>query len=156
MEALALLKQNNPSLSCLAQATIAELDAAKLPAVYDKRARHVISECERVRETEQALGRGDLNRVGQLLFASHKSSRTLFENSVPELDTLVELLSKVTGVIGARLTGGGFGGAVMAVTDHTFSREDAEAIQESYAQYYGQPPRVFHTMTGPGAGLVGK
>lgn len=154
MEALALLKARNPRLENLAQATLEELDAAKLPTVLDKRARHVISECERVRATEAALLKGDLTEVGLQLFASHKSSRTLFENSVPELDTLVDLLSQVSGVIGARLTGGGFGGAVMAVTDHTFTREDAEAVQETYAQYYNQPPRVFHAMTGPGAGLL--
>lgn len=151
MEALALLKARNNALQNLAQATLAELDAASLPPVLDKRARHVISECARVRATEAALLRGDLKEVGRQLFASHHSSRTLFENSVAELDTLVDLLSQVSGVIGARLTGGGFGGAVMAVTDSTFTREDAEAVQETYAQYYNQPPRVFHTMTGPGA-----
>lgn len=154
MEAFALLKARHPELTCLARASLEQLDAAGLPEVLDKRARHVISECERVHATEEALRKGDLASVGQQLFASHKSSRTLFENSVAELDTLVDLLGQVTGVIGARLTGGGFGGAVMAVTDHTFSRDDAEAVQETYAQYYGEPPRVFHTMTGPGARLI--
>ncbi len=109
----------------------------------------------RVEETIRALERGDLDNIGQLLNASHESSRTLFQNSCAELDELVELLVPLPGVYGARLSGGGFGGAVMALTDgnRAFS-ENGAAVKESYARKFGTAPRVFQTRLGRGAGIV--
>ena len=72
-----------------------------------KRARHVIDEIARVEQAVAALNAGDLAAVGKLLLASHRSSRTWFENSIPELDFLVDCLESEKGVYGARLTGGG-------------------------------------------------
>ena len=89
--------------------------------------------------------------MGELLFASHASSRDLFENSTPALDTLVELLRTQRGVIGARLTGGGFGGAVMALTHHHFSQHDAAKI----ADQAGSKPEIIHLQVADGARVVG-
>jgi galactokinase len=85
--------------------------------VLRRRARHVVSECERVRACAAALERADLAEAGRLMTASHRSLAHDFEVSAPALDDLVEELLKVRGVFGARLTGAGFGGCVVALTE---------------------------------------
>ena len=87
---------------------------ASLPAPLDRRARHVVEENERVLAAAEALACGDLVAVGELMTASHASQRDLYEVSVPEVDALVERLL-AEGALGARLTGGGFGGSVVAL-----------------------------------------
>lgn len=85
--------------------------------VLRRRARHVISENERVRTVVAALAAGDRDAVGRALVASHVSLRDDFEVSTPVLDTLVDRLNAIDGVIGARLTGAGFGGCVVALAE---------------------------------------
>lgn len=85
--------------------------------VLRRRARHVISENARVRTVAAALPAGDLAAVGAALAASHASLRDDFEVSTPVLDALVDRLDATAGVIGARLTGAGFGGCVVALTE---------------------------------------
>lgn len=150
------LRSRNPELSCLADATLEELDAAapKMDPVLVKRARHVIEECLRVNRVVISLSKGNLADVGAALTASHRSSQHLFENSVPELDCLVDILEKAPHVHGARLTGGGFGGAVMAFTDASFSESDAEAVAAVYEKRFGARPDILPCETGDGAGIV--
>jgi galactokinase len=146
--------------ACLADVTPGALAAfaARAPAggppdaaILLKRARHVVLEIERVGLVVQALRAGDLAAVGPLLHASHESSRTLFENSTPELDLLVAELASTPHVLGARLTGGGFGGAVMALTTPEFGEAQAEAVSAAYAARYGTRPAVLHARTSDGA-----
>lgn len=85
-----------------------------LPPPLDRRARHVVSECRRVLEAVAALRTGDVASLGGLFDASHASMRDDFEVSVPAVDALVEI-TKSAGALGARLTGGGFGGAIVAL-----------------------------------------
>jgi len=74
---------------------------------------------------------------------------------VPELDTFVDLLAKESGVYGARLSGGGFGGAVMAMTTASFSAMQADDVATAWAQTHaGQSASVFHVQTGPGARVL--
>lgn len=82
-----------------------------------RRARHVVTENERVRRAAEALVAGDLAAVGRAMAASHASLRDDFEVSTPVLDALVDRLAATPGVHGARLTGAGFGGCVVALTD---------------------------------------
>ena len=128
----------------LADATPAMLAAAetRLPRAAYKRARHVIDEIARVRLAVEALQAGDLAAVGKLLLASHRSSHSWFENSTPELDFLVGALEPERGVYGARLTGGGFGGAVMALTSAEFGEEGVRRVSESYLARFGSRPDV--------------
>jgi galactokinase len=119
-----------------------------------KRARHVVEEIARVDASVAALLAGDLAAVGRLLTASHRSSQQLFENSTPELDFLVDALSAQPQVLGARLTGGGFGGAVMALTTTEFTAEHAAQVVTAYREKYGQSPDVLQTRTGEGATVV--
>ena len=156
MEATEILKGKNPGLENLATATEAELESAKneLEADRYKRALHVVRETARVRDTLSALAAGDTARIGKNLTASHESSRDLFENSCEELDFLVAHVTKMPGVFGARLSGGGFGGAVMALTDGSFTAEAAAKLVEDYASKFGNQPTIFHAKTGDGAGLL--
>jgi len=101
-----------------------------------------------------ALRKGDLVTTGRLLTASHRSSQTQFENSTTELDFLVDSLANAKGVFGARLTGGGFGGAVMAMTDGSFSQIDADRVAALYKAKFGAVPDTLHLKTGPGAEYV--
>lgn len=138
-----LLVESNPAAVLAA--------GAKLPPPLDRRARHIVEEIARVDASVEALRAGDLTAVGRLLTASHRSSQHLFENSTPELDFLVDALATAPNVHGARLTGGGFGGAVMALTNGTFDPKAAEAVAASYASRFGDRPEVLHLQTGDGA-----
>ena len=140
----------------LVDASPAMLAAAetKLSRSAYKRARHVIDEIARVEQAVVALRAGDLVAVGKLLFASHRSSRTWFENSIPELDYLVDCLETEKGVYGARLTGGGFGGAAMALTSDAFGEQGVARISDAYLAKFGSRPEVIHALTGDGASLV--
>ncbi|HVU37204.1 MAG TPA: galactokinase [Opitutales bacterium] len=151
--ALRILQEGHADAKFLADISSAEVEAARAkltPELYS-RALHVTREIERVRATVAALEQGDLAAVGKWLVASHQSSRELFENSCPELDFLVDRLVKLPGVYGARLTGGGFGGAVMALTTPEFTATVAAPVTAAYAREFGHEPVVFTARTGPGA-----
>lgn len=98
----------------LREATPAEVERLADP-VLRRRARHVVSENRRVREMTAAMAAGDLPGAGRLLLESHRSLAEDFGVSTPELDALVEQLVATPGVAGARLTGAGFGGCVVAL-----------------------------------------
>ncbi len=98
--------------------TATPADVARLDdPVIRRRARHVVSENERVRRAARALLEGDLGALGDAMAASHASLRDDFEVSTPVLDALVEELAGTPGVIGVRLTGAGFGGCVVVAHD---------------------------------------
>lgn len=156
MEAFRTLRQFLPDIQCLADVSPKQLREYqnRLPAKIQARARHVIEENQRVKDCIIALMRGDIKAVGNLLFASHQSSKLLFENSIPELDTFVDLLKSRQHVIGARLTGGGFGGAVMALTTEAFTEDMASEVAADYAAKYNNCcPAIFNSRTGSGAHL---
>jgi galactokinase len=140
----------------LVEATPALLEAAKgkLSEAAYKRAKHVIEEIARVDATCALLPTGDLKAVGKLLTASHRSSQTLFENSTAELDFLVDTLEKTAHVYGTRLTGGGFGGAVMAMTDGDFDTAQAQIVIDAYAKKFQGTLDVIHMTTGDGAKVL--
>src|SRR5690606_9913359 len=143
-------------VSLLVEADAAALEAGrgKLSEESFRRAKHVIEEIARVGETVKALATGDLAAVGALLTASHRSSQHLFENSTRELDFLVDTLVKTPDVHGARLTGGGFGGAVMALTDANFGDAEAARVAAAYEAEFSAKPDVLHLRAGDGAAVV--
>jgi galactokinase len=140
----------------LVETDAAALDGGKARLTLEafKRAKHIVDEIGRVEASRTALARGDLAAVGRLLTASHRSSQFLFENSTPELDFLVDKLTATANVFGARLTGGGFGGAVMAMTSAAFGEAQAQAVAAAYRAEFGATPDVLHTQTGDGATLL--
>ncbi|NOU03120.1 MAG: galactokinase [Novosphingobium sp.] len=120
----------------LRDANAAMIAAADLESVVRSRATHVVEEIERVRTAVAAIESGDLIGLGDALRASHASLRDLFEVSVPPVDALVNLLNTTIGAEGgARMTGGGFGGAVVAVL-----RADAVARVRAELEQGYRPP----------------
>jgi galactokinase len=151
-----MLAAKTLGVGLLVEATPATVLAAEhtlAPAPF-KRARHVVEEISRVEQAGVALRAGDLATVGALLTASHRSSQALFENSTAELDFLVDHLVATPSVWGARLTGGGFGGAVMALTSGDFGDTQAKAVAAAYEKKFGARPDVLPAQTGDGAALV--
>jgi len=115
---------------------------SRLPDPLSRRARHVVSENARVLETVAALRAGDLPAVGRLFSASHASMRDDFEVSIPAVDLLVELAESEQGVYGARLTGGGFGGSIVALARPEGVRAAAERIAAEYTRRSGHQATV--------------
>lgn len=115
-QALAILKQNL-NVDCLAQVTLEQFEKHKdkLNGVLCKRAKHVVTECDRVSKAVTAMRNGDLTALGSLLNQSHASLRDDYEVSCKELDVLQSLSVKQDGCLGARMIGGGFGGCVLAL-----------------------------------------
>jgi galactokinase len=114
----------------------------KLPEPLGRRARHVLTEDERVLDSIVALDDSDLARLGELFVASHASMRDDFEVSVPEVDLLVELATADPHIYGARMTGGGFGGSVVMLAQLGQGRMAGERIARVYGEQSGQTPRV--------------
>jgi galactokinase len=112
---------------------VEQLSRAALPSPLDRRARHVVSENDRVLRARDALRRGDAEAFGNLMNASHRSMRDDFEISTPEIDMLVRLAQGEAGVHGARLTGGGFGGSIVALAAADRAAEHARRIADAYA-----------------------
>jgi len=153
-EALRLIQDLEPGLTCLAQADEKLVEKANLPAQIRKRALHVIHEQERVRSFQKGLAeKASLRELGRLLTDSHNSSSGLFENSCPELDALVQSLVRHDQVFGARLTGGGFGGAVLAWTTTEFQQSEADKIASSYEKQFGHRPAVHCFSPSKGASI---
>lgn len=134
-----------------ASAELLEDAPGRMTPALERRAQHVIAEIGRVRETVATLAAGNLRRVGELLTASHRSSQQLFENSTPELDFLVDSLVTKPHVLGARLTGGGFGGAVMAMTGAGFDAAAAGMVAGAYHERFSRTLETLHLRTGDGA-----
>ena len=116
-------------------ADLPRLDA--LPEPLKSRARHVITENDRVLEAVAAMRAGDLSRLGKLFYASHASMRDDYQVSIPEVDSLVELGRAEPDVFGARLTGGGFGGSVVMLARAGTGRTVAQRIAQIYDEQSG-------------------
>ena len=155
-DALAQLQGRYPQAKTLSDISPQQLEAAKadMDELLYRRASHIVGENARVRTVQAALAAGDLSSVGEALTASHESSRVNFENSIPELDFLVQKLAQASNVYGARLTGGGFGGAVMAFTRAEFSLNQAQAVARAYGEHFGFEATILHTQAGAGATVL--
>jgi len=130
-------------VAALRDVGIADLDrVGRLPAPLNRRARHVVTENARVLAAVAALGRGDLPEVGRLFLASHASMRDDFDVSRPEIDALVARAAATSGVYGARLTGGGFGGAIVALADPAAVRTAADVIVRAQNAEFPHAARV--------------
>jgi galactokinase len=134
-------------------------DLNTLSSLVDKftlrRARHVVTENDRTVEAAAALGSGDTARFGQLMAASHRSLRDDFQVSSEALDLMVELASGVDGCLGARMTGGGFGGCAVALVAASAAASFVDEVVRGYATATGLEPKAYVTGAASGAGVVG-
>src|SRR5258708_23547192 len=106
--------------------------ADKLPEIVERRAAHVVNENVRTLAAVEALRAGDLKTVGRLMNESHASLRDLYEVSIHELDVMAELAQKEEGCYGARMMGGGFGGAVIALVDDGAVKRLSDNVARAY------------------------
>jgi galactokinase len=113
-----------------------------LPEPLNRRARHVLTEDDRVLRAVQAMRQGDLPLLGKLFYESHESMRDDYEVSVREIDLLVDLARGQPEVYGARLTGGGFGGSVVMLARAGTGFHVARRIARGYAERSGRTPAV--------------
>ncbi|MBO0695569.1 MAG: galactokinase, partial [Verrucomicrobia bacterium] len=130
----------------------AELDRrSDLSALLRRRASHVIGENERVWRALKFLEASDGIGFGKLMNESHESSRQNFENSTPELDLLVSIAQDLSGVLGARLTGAGFGGATVTLCERSRAQQVAAELSRHYTEATGIPASVFVSRLADGA-----
>ena len=144
-------------VQALRDATLAQLEAARssLDAVAWRRARHIVTENTRTQAAASALAEGDLATMGRLMAESHRSMRNDFEITVPVIDQLVTLLQAAIGAEGgARMTGGGFGGCVVALMPDARVDEVLTTLARTYRTPNGQSARVHLTTAAAGAGRV--
>ncbi len=113
-----------------------------LPSPYSNRARHVVTENARVLKTVAAFKVGDLTRVGELFAESHASMRDDYDMSETEIDLLVEIATSNSSIYGARLTGGGFGGSIVALAKIGEGRVAGEKIALEYQHRTGITPKL--------------
>ncbi|HEY3164012.1 MAG TPA: galactokinase [Candidatus Limnocylindrales bacterium] len=142
-----------PGVRSLRDVTPEMLDAVRdrLDPLAARRAEHVVRENQRVLDTVAALEAGDLAAVGRLFDESHDSLRDLYEVSSPELDALVEIARATPGVLGARLTGAGFGGCTINLVRDEALDGFRAAILRDYPTRTGLTPRVFVVAASAGA-----
>jgi len=140
----------------LRDVTLDEFEARQqeLDPEVAKRVRHILTENARTLEAADVLARGDLERLGELMAQSHASMRDDFEITVPQIDTLVEIVKGVIGSRGGvRMTGGGFGGCIVALVPEALVPDVQEAVAEQYEAKTGLKETFYVCKPIRGAGL---
>jgi galactokinase len=126
-----------------------------LPEVVGRRCRHVVSENARTLDAAAALRDGRLEEMGRLMYASHESLRDDYEVSCAELDKLVEIATSLAGAtLGARMTGGGFGGCTVNLVRRDQLEHFRDTITREYTDATGRTPNIYVSEAGEGAGEV--
>ncbi len=152
-QAVAQLKSVGLAIRSLREVDPEDLETAReeLAEIPMRRARHVVTENARVLEAVKVLEAGDLDRFGELMNASHVSLRDDYEVSSKELDTLVELAWKQPGTLGARMTGGGFGGCTVNLVRSDAAEAFASAVARGYQQALGLTAEIYVCQASDGA-----
>jgi galactokinase len=152
-EGVRILSKSIPGIKALRDVTPQQLSSAAntMPPVIYKRCLHVVEEIQRVLQAVDCLRSDDLDEMGRLMGASHRSLRDLYQVSCAELDAMVEAAEELPGYYGGRMTGGGFGGC----TVNLVASEHAEAFRESIAERYrertGISPEIYVCSSADGA-----
>jgi galactokinase len=152
-QAVAQLGTTGLAVKSLREIDLTDLEVGRhsLSEILLKRARHVVSENDRVLKAVKDLEQGDLESFGRLMVASHESLRDDYEVSCRELDVLVDLALKQPGVLGARMTGAGFGGCTVNLVLAGAAESFAEAVQEGYKKATGLNAEVYVCEASDGA-----
>jgi galactokinase len=151
-----LLQEHLPGIRALRDVSTSKLEryASGLPDNVRRRCRHVVSENQRVVEAVEVLADGDARAFGRLMDASHCSLRDDYEVSCAELDAMVEAAWDAPGVIGARMTGGGFGGCAVALVERELAGAFCERVVPEYRERTGLEPNLYLCVAEDGAGVV--
>jgi len=152
-EGVRLLSEFLPGVDQLRDVSVEEFGryADRLPEVIRRRCRHVVTEDARTLEAAEALRKGRLEDVGRLMRRSHESLRDDYEVSCAELDFLAETGWTLAGVIGSRMTGGGFGGSTVSLVRRDALEDYRRAITPEFTRRFGHAPTIYVTDAGDGA-----
>jgi galactokinase len=152
-QGVAFFRRANPEIKALRDVTMKQLDSAKgkLDDVVFRRCRHVIAENARTTDYATQLTRKNYEQAGELMLKSHQSLRNDYEVSTAELDYLVSESMKIKGVYGARMTGGGFGGSIVALVQPRGVDGYTQTISASYQKKFNITPEIFVTDPSDGA-----
>ncbi|MBQ7036727.1 MAG: galactokinase [Clostridia bacterium] len=156
-KALGDLQTAMPSLSCLGDLSPEEFEKNVhliKDATCARRARHVVEECARVKESVNVLKSGDLASFGKLMNDSHDSLRDLYEVTGEELDTLVNAARMESGCIGSRMTGAGFGGCTVSLVKGDSVDAFTENVSRIYTEKIGYAPSFYITSAGDGGRIL--
>ena len=150
---VALLKEVLPDIRALRDVSAAEFEMHEglLPDPIRRRCRHIVTENQRTLAAADALRQGDLKEMGRLMYLSHQSMRDDYEISCRELDVLVEIASTCEGVLGARMTGGGFGGCTVNLVRRDALEAFRAAVMERYKLATQIVPTIYVSVAGGGA-----
>jgi galactokinase len=121
-----------------------------MPELIYRRCHHIVSENERVLRTVEALRKGDLKTVGACMAESHLSMKNDYEISCRELDIMVELAQKIPGLVGARMTGGGFGGCTINLVDNDSVEQFRKEIRAAYREATAIDADIYVSTAGAG------
>ena len=151
-----LFVQHFPKVSSLGGASLRQLQTLSelLTTEVRKRARHVIEECQRVQQAKKYLAHLDMKAFGQLLFASHQSSVDNFENSCRELDTIIQAAQQHPLCLGARLSGGGFGGVSIHLVEWENRHQYQTDMEKSLTTALGFKPDFWQLRPSGGATII--
>jgi galactokinase len=131
-----------------------EAHASEMDPIIEKRVRHIVYENMRVELGAQALEAGNLIAFGETVNNTHESCRRFFENSVPEIDTLVEIAQGQPGVYGAKISGGGWGGCAVVIHEPGALDSLSEALRKGYHDRFGKEVGLLPTVAAQGAESV--
>jgi galactokinase len=152
-EGVRILQRPVPDIRALRDVSMEQLEEYKseLPPIIYRRCAHVIGENNRVLEFARALRDGNLSRVGPLMRASHSSLRDDYEVSCRELDTLVALADEAPGILGSRMTGGGFGGCTVSLVTNENVKAFVTFLSAQYQKVTSIEPEIYVTRAAEGA-----
>ena len=152
-EAVRLLEKFLPSIRALRDVSVSDFQRyqSELPELTRIRSEHVVFENERVNQFVEVMKQNNAEKMGALLFDSHRSLRDLYEVSCDELDAMVDIAANVEGVIGARMTGAGFGGCAIAVVRNGCQEKLKKIVLEKYPEKTNIEPEVYISSPSQGA-----
>lgn len=155
-EAVDALRELDPQIQSLRDVSLAFFNRVQdsVPAVPRRRARHIISDTQRVVDLAAAARANDLSEMGRLFVASHRSMQYDYEISCEEIDFLVDTAIKIQGVYGSRMTGGGFGGCTVNLVSPEAVEGFRTQLSAAYQQRYQKTPAFYNCLPAEGAGPV--
>jgi galactokinase len=149
-----ILRSHRPEIALLRDATLRDLEewGSEMPPNVLRRCRHVISENLRTVAAADALEAGNLKKLGDLMAAAHASYRDDFEASCDEADVMVAAAQRLPGLVGARLTGGGFGGCTVNLVEASRATEFSERLHDEYKAATGIDADIYLCRASSAAG----
>lgn len=155
-EAVKILAEELPGIKALRDVSVKDFNRLcdRLPILVEKRARHVVEEIARTLRAIPLLKQGNIQEFGRIMNQCHVSLRDLYEVSIPELNTMVEIAQSLPGCYGARLTGAGFGGCTVNLVDHSMAESFGAQLAARYQSQTGLKPEIYVCRASDGARVI--